>query len=282
MNRLKAIFISAFVAMGIIVSVIAIGQLILDGFSLTWVGCLIAVLPGVIYFGNNYRYKIPRTSEKMTPVTLPIAFGAALAFVGTVFLVEPVVPAIIAVGMYLLWLIYLGWYSRFDVPATPSLTVGQQFPDLKFKDEKRTAVLTSTFIGQKVLYLFYRGNWCPFCMSQVREIAAQYHELDRRGVRVALISPQPHKLTAELAAKFQVPMMFLVDEKNQAARKLGIANEYGVPAGMEMFGYEPETVLPTVILVDENSKILYANQTDNYRIRPEPAEFLRVLDRIAE
>ena len=76
-------------------------------------------------------------------------------------------------------------------------------------------------------------------------------------------------------------MLFWVDTDNRAARRLGIAHEHGVPAGFEVLGYKSETVLPTVLLVGEDGRILYSSQTDNYRVRPEPAEFLRVLDALA-
>ncbi len=34
------------------------------------------------------------------------------------------------------------------------------------------------------------------------------------------------------------------------------------------------------MLTDEQGEILYLNQTDNYRIRPEPSIFISVLDEI--
>ena len=46
-----------------------------------------------------------------------------------------------------------------------------------------------------------------------------------------------------------------------------------------MLGYDSETVLPTIIITNTNTKghILWAHETDNYRIRPEPDTFLKVL-----
>jgi len=48
--------------------------------------------------------------------------------------------------------------------------------------------------------------------------------------------------------------------------------------GMEIFGYDQDTVMPTVIIVNAEGEILFADQTDNYRMRPEPDTFLRILD----
>jgi hypothetical protein len=38
--------------------------------------------------------------------------------------------------------------------------------------------------------------------------------------------------------------------------------------------------MPTVIITDEQGKIIFADLTDNYRVRPEPETFLRVLDEL--
>ena len=97
-------------------------------------------------------------------------------------------------------------------------------------------------------------------------------------MEVVLISPQPHKNSKELARKMAVDFHFLTDDKNSMARRLGLDHKSGVPFGMEVLGYDSETVLPTVIITDEQGKILFLDQTDNYRLRPEPATFLQVID----
>ena len=97
------------------------------------------------------------------------------------------------------------------------------------------------------------------------------------GVRVALIAPQPHTKTISLAEKFGVGFDFLTDESNVAARTLGIENPKGLPMGMQMLGYDSDTVMPTVIITDASGKILWTHETDNYRVRPAPEVFLEVL-----
>ena len=46
---------------------------------------------------------------------------------------------------------------------------------------------------------------------------------------------------------------------------------------MELLGYDPDTVLPTVIITDASGKIIFVDLTDNYRVRPEPETFIQVL-----
>ena len=171
------------------------------------------------------------------------------------------------------------WYSRLGRAESAALRVGARLPEMVLTDVNGRAVdAAKHYAGSAVLMMFFRGNWCPLCMAQVRDVAKAYRALADRGVRVALVSPQPHDDTRALAARFDVPMDFWVDPAAQTARALGIVHEGGLPAGLEVFGYDTDTVLPTVVLADASGTVVFADQTDNYRVRPEPEVFLAVLD----
>ena len=101
----------------------------------------------------------------------------------------------------------------------------------------------------------------------------------RLGVRVALISPQPYAKNTQLAEKLGVNFEFLTDEDNIAARILRIDESHGLPMGLQMLGYDSNTVLPTVVILDKNGRVIWVHETDNYRIRPEPDVYLDVLRR---
>ena len=64
-------------------------------------------------------------------------------------------------------------------------------------------------------------------------------------------------------------------------RHLGILEKAGVPAGMQMFGYDSDVPRPTVFITAADGTILYRDLSENYRVRPEPAQYFAVLDRLA-
>jgi peroxiredoxin len=115
-------------------------------------------------------------------------------------------------------------------------------------------------------------------MAQIDEIAASYKKFADNNINVVFIAPQSSKNTQKLAEKFNLDFKFYTDENNQSAKKLGIAHAYGLPMGFQVLGYDSETVYPTVIAIDENGIILYNDQTDNYRLRPEPEDLLKIFD----
>jgi len=76
-----------------------------------------------------------------------------------------------------------------------------------------------------------------------------------------------------------VPFEFLSDPECQAAKVLGIMHESGLPAGMQMFGYDSDTVLPTMLVTNRAGELVWKDETDNYRVRPEPQTLIDVLRR---
>jgi len=98
--------------------------------------------------------------------------------------------------------------------------------------------------GRPTVPVFYRGNWCPLCMAQVGEIAARWRDVEAMGAQVALVSPQDEDHTRSLAARHGVGFRYLRDEGLVVARRLGILDSNGTPAGM--IGYDGNTVQSAV------------------------------------
>jgi hypothetical protein len=68
------------------------------------------------------------------------------------------------------------------------------------------------------------------------------------------------------------------DRDNAVAKRLRIFAANGLPTGLQALGYDSDVPLPTVFISDAKGTVIYADLTSNYRIRPEPEDFLRVLD----
>ncbi|MEN8719097.1 MAG: peroxiredoxin-like family protein [Oceanococcaceae bacterium] len=275
-NRLKSVYISVFSGAAAILMLIAGWQLAQAGtLASPWLGALLAGGAPSAFFGWVFLSGAERTRPRLWPLHGATALGTLLAFgFGGGW------PAWLA-GLIGLagGLVYDFWYSRNDDRDASVLAPDRILPAFSLEAPDGTAVASSDLLAQPTIWLFYRGNWCPFCMAQVKEIAAQYRELTARGAQVVLVSPQPEAQTRALAAKFDVPMRFLIDRDNQAARTLRIDAAHGLPAGMQLLGYASDVPLPTVFITAAGGRILYADLADNYRIRPEPDAFLQVLER---
>ncbi|MEP3208596.1 MAG: redoxin domain-containing protein [Maribacter sp.] len=274
---LRSLFISVFPLAAVWLLMYGIFQIFEHGFSLVLLGMLMVSTIIVVLFAGLFIRPRARTDAKLKLHSIGIAFGMLICLVA-LFLEKThpaeIMPALIlGIG----WIFYLSWYSLFADRTNEVLKVGNQLKELQLENAKKEQISTASFLGNPSIYIFFRGNWCPLCMAQIKEIAGHYTTLEKLGVHTVLISPQPHKQTEKLSLKFRLNFHFLVDRKNKAAKQLGIFAENGIPAGFQVLGYDSDTVMPTVVITDEKGKIIFADLTDNYRIRPEPDVFLKII-----
>lgn len=243
-----------------------------------WVlAAAVHALPGA-YFVNGFLRPAARTSPNLVGLQVGSGVGVAL---GLPFARRHPIGWALTAAESIGWLAYTRWYSWFGREPSAALTIGATLPDdLRFTEHGRGLIAASSLRGRPTVWLFYRGNWCPLCMAQVGEIAARWRDVETLGAQVALVSPQDEAHTRSLAARHGVAFRYLRDEGLEAARRLGIADDDGTPAGM--IGYDGDTVLPTLVVTDSDGRIAYADQTDNYRVRPTPDTVLAALSGIVD
>lgn len=281
-NLFKSIFITLFPMLALYVLIDSSLHLFQYDFSFRYLGRLISALTIVILFAGLFIVSQARTSKNLNIYTIFIVLGFLISIVlGGIIENNDLIGSSMSFILVVCWIIYLKWYSAFDNRNNSILKLGNTLPTFELEDADKNTISNSSFLGNPIIYLFYRGNWCPLCMAQIKEIAAEYKELEQRGVNMVLISPQPHAYSKNLAEKFKLKFKFLTDVNNTVAKQLNIFAENGIPTGFQALGYDSDTVLPTIIITDANGKIVFADLTDNYRVRPEPETFLKVIDALS-
>ena len=279
-GKIKSLFVFPATMISMALLILAIVQVAVGGPDRTaWLGAAVSALPLPFLILRLMITPVERTSEHLPLLLLVSAVGAVIPaweqFIEGVAGWGPLSVALVNAGIMLL---YVFWYSRFGRIESLQLGVGSKLPAFRLHDSAGNEVGSDDFAGSPAVLLFYRGNWCPLCMAQIREIVSRYQEMHDMGIKVALISPQPEEQTRNLAAMHDVPFHFLIDTENKLAEALGIAIDNGVPVGV-MGGYAPNTVMPTVVVTNASGTIVFSDQTDNYRVRPEPDVFLAILRR---
>ncbi|HMQ47074.1 MAG TPA: redoxin domain-containing protein [Saprospiraceae bacterium] len=275
----KALFVSAYVGFLSITLLFILYQWAMGVPVLAWLGLLLSILPGVLYFSVLYLFKnIARTGIHMETGTRFTLFASLFALVSLDTSEFPVLVYVWVVVAALGWLVYVYWGTNLSDRKPAKVQVGQKMPDQHLKDHTGRSRALSDFFNAPAVFVFYRGNWCPFCVAQVKELARSYQLIREKGAHLVFISPQNEVHTTRLATSLKIPAVFLVDKNLAAAKTLGILHQNGTPTGLEVLGYTTDNVLPTVIVTDQGGIVRFLHETDNYRIRPEPETYLEMLN----
>ena len=278
--RLKSLFILPALGLTAALLIFSLVQAVISGRQQTaWLGAALASVP-LLWIVARLALKPPARTTDNLPLLLLIA-SAGVMVAGWEQFMEGSGgwgPTGVALAAGFLFLLYVFWYSRFGRIESLTLSVGNKLPSFELDDSNGQTFRVADLAGRPAVLLFYRGNWCPVCMAQIREIAERHAEFEKLGATVALISPQSGDETRALAEQLAVGYRFLVDNGNRVAESLGIAVKNGVPVGLPG-DHGPDTVLPTVLVANANGTIIYSDQTDNYRVRPEPDIFLAIIRR---
>ncbi len=277
MHRLKSIFISVYLTYTIVLVGLPVWY-IMKEHNYYWVLVGILHLVPLLFFLALLILSTPRTSEELELLTfleiVLLIFIISATFFGFNHNYQLLFYGIAGI---LGWLLYVYWYSVLPRNPNPQIQVEDNLPAIIFEDLAGKRVDNSFFDGNYNLLMFFRGNWCPLCMAQINEMSSRYQKFEDLGGKIYLISAQPSSHSKHLSKKYDIPFHFLIDPELETAKKLGLFHQGGTPLGMELFGYKSDTVLPAVIITDQRQKIIFFDQSYNYRIRPKPQTFLNII-----
>ena len=172
----------------------------------------------------------------------------------------------------------LGYWRLRKVgrPVPPALRRGQPLPDFRAADENGNPVRSAELHGAPAVILFVRGNWCPFCSSQVKNLTEYYRDIIDLGARLILVTPKPLETTRRVARFFEVEFEFWLDEDLAITQQLGLLQEAGVPKSHRK-EYGSDTIWPTALVVDRHGIIRYVELSKFIADRPNPKALLREL-----
>lgn len=155
-------------------------------------------------------------------------------------------------------------------PQTES-NAGKPAPDFMLKDQDGKDFRLSDQKGGKVLIVFYRGHWCPYCMMQLKDLAANKEKFDKVNVKIVAISadgPEMGRKVYEKAAKMQFTI--LSDPELRVVRAYGLFQEMGIN--------KADIAIRTSVLVDEKGVEVFRRVSKTAADIPKSVE---LLERIA-
>jgi len=189
-------------------------------------------------------------------------------------------PTALIIAVTVIALVLAGgwfWLTQRGLRQTPAaLKPGSPLPDFQACDEQENSLRSADLRGTPAVILFVRGNWCPFCNAQVKDLTKHYKNIIDLGARLILITPKPLETTRRVASFFEVEFEFWLDEDLEVAKRLGLLHAAGVPKSYDK-EYGRDTVWPTSLVVDAAGVIRYTELSKHISDRPDPELLLREL-----
>ena len=175
------------------------------------------------------------------------------------------------------------------VPPGHGLELGARVPEVSLRNADGERVeLQELADGRAVLIGFYRGGWCPFCNTQVRQFAVELEAFEQRRITPILISVDQVSETAKTEAAYEIPFPILSDSELAAHGAFRVLFE--VPEdeverlrsmGMDLeaaSGHNHNTLaLPSLFLFDASGELLWQHVDADYKVRPRLEQILEVL-----
>jgi len=169
------------------------------------------------------------------------------------------------------------WVARRGQRPVPSqLKPGRPLPDFHATNEQGDPVRSTALHGAPAVVLFVRGNWCPFCSTQVSNLTKYYKDIIDLGAKLVLLTPKPLETTRRVAQFFEVEFDFWLDDSLVVTEQLGLLHEAGVPADYNK-EYGRDTIWPTALVIDAAGIIRYTELSRQISDRPDPELLLREL-----
>jgi peroxiredoxin len=165
--------------------------------------------------------------------------------------------------------------------ASRILPVGAKAPEFTLPDQNGKMVSCAELLARgKLIIDFYRGRWCPFCVTELETYRDMQEEIRASGASLVAISPQTVKHSAFTADQHKLRFPVLSDTGNRVAKQFGLV--YRVPADQERLfrsvfinlpltnGDESwELPIPATYVIDQDGTVLFAEVFVDYTKRPE-------------
>lgn len=175
---------------------------------------------------------------------------------------------------------------------THPLTQGQTAPSAIMLNLQGLPVSMQRIYETKpTVLVFYRGGWCPYCNTQLSELAKIERYLNRMGFQVVAVSPDRPEAMRESMQKNNVNYTLLSDSDIQLASAFGLAfevdkktrqkyQEYGIDLQRASGNDHHSLPVPAVYLIDTQGKIHFAFSDPDYKVRLDSQELLNAAEKM--
>jgi len=174
----------------------------------------------------------------------------------------------------------------FAQEAPEGLFIGSKAPDFKGKDQNDKDIKLKDLLKKgKVVLVFYRGQWCPYCNKQLAALQDSLQLIIDKGATLLAVSPEKIEMIDKTVEKTKAEYSILHDKDLKIMKAYDV--DFEVPentvtryrnAGLDLEKLNGENgtnlPVPAVYIIDKESTITYRFFDKDYKKRPSVKEIL--------
>lgn len=170
--------------------------------------------------------------------------------------------------------------------APEGLFIDSKAPDFKAKDQNGQEIRLKDLLKKgKVVLVFYRGQWCPYCNKQLKKLEDSLQLIKDKGATLIAVTPEKPENISKTIEKTKATYSILFDDGLKIMKAYDVAFEVpentltryrntgiNIEANNGTNGkYLP---VPAVYIIDQESTIIFRFFEPDYKKRPGVPEIL--------
>ena len=173
--------------------------------------------------------------------------------------------------------------------APEGLFIASKAPDFKAKDQNGKEIRLKDLLKEgKVVLVFYRGYWCPYCNKELSKLQDSLQLIKDKGATLIAVSPEKQENVSKTIEKTKAEYSILHDEGLKIMKAYEV--EFEVPentitryrnAGIDIGKNNGDNgnflPIPAVYIIDKESTITYRFFEPDYKKRPTVLDLLNNL-----
>jgi len=169
---------------------------------------------------------------------------------------------------------YIFSYSYTLPDSINAIAVDDVAPEFTLLNQEGQLVSLSDYKGKKVVLVFYRGDWWPFCLTELQGLQSRLSDIRQAEAEIVAICVDSVQKNANVAKNMKLDFPILSDPELKAIDAFGLHHEgaYSMNDG--------DIARPGVYILDRNGVVRWRALTENWRIRVRPETVLKQLAEI--
>lgn len=170
--------------------------------------------------------------------------------------------------------------SLGNAQTIPSgLQVNDKAPEFTAKDQNDKVIsLKDELKNGKVVLIFYRGQWCPYCNKELKNLEDSLSLITSKGAAVLAITPEQPANVEKTIEKTKATYSILTDDNLKIMKEYDVAfavdpatvekyKAYGINFSLANGNNGANLPVPAVYIIDTKGNIIYRHFDADYTKR---------------